>query len=243
MNPYSELARWYNDLTEDVPYSAFADYYESVFREDEGEHSLILDLCCGTGTLSCEMAKRGYDMISVDASPEMLMQARETAADHGFSILFLCQDADELDLYGTVDACFSSLDSINYISPEDLNAALKRLHLFIRPGGLFIFDIRSVGWLQSMDGETYVDENEDVLCLWRADFDESSMEMTYGIDIFERAGKLWKRESEYHTEYAYHEETLRKMLEDTGFEDIRFSCEGPQGNLGRIFVICRRERQ
>ena len=178
MNPYSELARWYNDLTEDVPYSAFADYYESVFREDEGEHSLILDLCCGTGTLSCEMAKRGYDMISVDASPEMLMQARETAADHGFSILFLCQDAEELDLYGTVDACFSSLDSINYISPEDLNAALKRLHLFIRPGGLFIFDIRSVGWLQSMDGETYVDENEDVLCLWRADFDESSMEMT-----------------------------------------------------------------
>lgn len=240
MSNYTSLAQWYNDLTGDVPYRQFADFYENTFRSDRGEFSLLLDLCCGTGTLTCEMAGRGYDMISVDSSPEMLMQAQSAAIMKGFSPLFLCQDAKSLDLYGTVDACFSSLDSINYISPQDLMEVFHRLHLFIRPAGLFIFDIRSVQWLQAMDGETYVDETENVLCLWRADYDETLPGITYGMDIFSRKGNLWERNSELHTEYAYSPDDLAHSLSLSGFDQIKIVSDGPQGELGRIFVICRR---
>ena len=108
MSCYGPLAAWYDQLTGDVPYEEFADYYEAEFARDGGQFRLLLDFCCGTGTLTCMLSQRGYEMIGVDASVDMLMQAREKAAEQGQSILFLCQDASELDLYGTVDAAVFS---------------------------------------------------------------------------------------------------------------------------------------
>ena len=174
MSCYSFLAPWYDSLTGDVPYGEFADFYESEFRRQGGEFRLLLDLCCGTGTLSCELARRGYDMIAVDASTEMLMEAQAKAAGLEPPPLFLCQDAAGLDLYGTVDGAVSSLDGMNYIPPEQLPEVFRRLHLFIRPGGLLIFDIRTPDFLRSLDGDVFVDEKEDLLCLWRADFEEEA---------------------------------------------------------------------
>ena len=105
MSAYDALAPWYDELTRDVDYGRFADFYEALFRADGGEFRLLLDLCCGTGTLALLMASRGYDMIAADASEEMLMSAREKAyASGGPAPLFICQRAGELDLYGTVDA-------------------------------------------------------------------------------------------------------------------------------------------
>ena len=240
MNCYSSLARWYDELTEDVPYTSFLDFYNTVFREDGGEFKLILDLCCGTGTLTTLLSEYGYDMIGVDASEEMLMEAQNNATQKGQNILFLCQEAANLDLYGTVDACISSLDSINYIPQNELKKLFSRLKLFIRPDGLLIFDIRSHDWLKSMDGSTFVDETDDVLCLWRADYDESRSEITYGMDIFSRKGSLWERESEFHTEYDYGVDFLSSALEEAGFSNPNVIINGPQGELGRIFLISRR---
>lgn len=241
MSSYVSLARFYDPLTDDVPYDAFEAYYRKAFAEDGGEFHLLLDLCCGTGTLTVLLSKAGYDMIGADASPDMLAVAAGKAGEAGVTPLFLCQSAEELDLYGTVDATISSLDSFNYLPPESLPEVLHRLYLFIRPGGLLIFDIRSEEWLQSLDGSTFVDEKDDLLCLWRADYDAKKRSIVYGMDLFSRRGRLWDRQSEAHTEYAYSVEELISLLSAAGFTDIRADRQGPQGELGRIFIRCRRK--
>ena len=238
---YGPLAAWYDKLTLDVPYEDFLCFYEREFSADGGEFHTILDFCCGTGTLTWLMAERGYEMIASDASPDMLMQASCKAAEVSIPPLFLCQEASGLDLYGTVDAAVCSLDGMNYIPPEDLPEVFRRLRLFIRPGGLLIFDIRTPEWLRALDGEVFVDENEEVLCLWRADFDEEAGAVIYGMDIFSRAGALWERSSEEHIEYAHSPEIIAKLLSDSGFADVQLRRDGPQGDSGRLFICAVRK--
>ena len=236
---YGPLSMWYDVLTGDIPYHEFAGFYETLFGSDGGEFKTVLDLCCGTGTLTALMAQRGYEMIAVDASADMLMQASGKAANAEIPPLFLCQDAAELDLYGTVDAAFCSLDGINYIPPDKLKKVFDRLHLFVRPYGLFIFDIKTPESLKSLDGEIFVDETEDVLCLWRADFSEEDKSLLYGMDLFSRRGKLWQRECEEHVEYAHSPEELKAALEKAGFEQLRFYTDCPQGDKGRLFISAK----
>ena len=241
MSCYDALARWYDSLTGDVPYGAFADYYEKLFAADGGEFRLLLDLCCGTGTLTWELARRGYEMIAADRSVEMLMEAQSKSAEGAVPPLFLCQSAEELDLYGTVDAACCSLDGLNYLEPEALPEVFRRLHLFVRPEGLLIFDIRTPEFLRSLDGQVFVDEEEDLLCLWRADFDEEANALIYGMDLFSRKGRLWDRSREEHVEYAHAPEALRVLLEQAGFGEIALRTDGPHGEAGRLFITAKRK--
>ena len=241
MSCYDFLAPWYDSLTGDIPYGEFIDFYEAEFAADGGEFRLLLDLCCGTGTLTWMLAEKGYEMIAVDQSVEMLMEAQGKDSDAPLRPLFLCQDAAELDLYGTVDACICSLDGMNYIPPEALPELMERLRLFVRPGGLFIFDIRTPEILRSLDGQVFVDEKEDVLCLWRADFDEEIPAIIYGMDIFSKRGRLWERDSEEHVEYSYQPEHLKELLKGHGFGDVKFHPDCPQGKLGRLFITAKRK--
>ena len=222
MNCYGALASFYDRLTEDVDYSSFADRYETAFRENGGQFHLLLDLCCGTGSLTAEMALRGYELIGVDASEEMLVKAREKCRDLPASPLFVLQRAEELDLYGTVDAAYCSLEGINYLSPVSCSRMLQRLKFFIRPGGLFLFDIRSADFLKTLDGSTFVDEDADLLCLWRADFDEDLHALVYGMDIFTRQDEMWRRDCEEHIEYIHTFQQLKKALEESGFSLVSF---------------------
>ncbi len=238
MNCYGPLAGFYDRLTADVDYSAFADRYEAVFREDGGEFRLLLDLCCGTGSMSLELSRRGYEMIAADASADMLMQAREKCSGLAVPPLFLLQDAAELDLYGTVDACVCTLEGINYLSAEKLQKLCSRLYLFIRPGGLFLFDIRSPEFLRQMDGSTSVDEDDRVFCLWRADYDSGLNALVYGMDLFSREkGGLWRRSREEHVEYAHSAEFLCGLLKESGFTDFRLTEEE-----SRLHVQVRRNQ-
>lgn len=241
MNCYGPLAAWYDQLTGDVPYEQFADYYEAEFARSGGEFRLLLDLCCGTGTLTAIMARRGYEMIAADASVDMLMQARDKASELPVPPLFLLQSAEELDLYGTVDAAYCSLDGINYLRPDTLAEVFRRLHLFIRPGGLLIFDIRTPDWLKSLDGQIFVDETDDVLCLWRADFDEQEQALVYGMDLFSRENRLWRRSREEHVEYAHHPEHLTELLKAAGFEDLSWQDQAISASEGRLFLCCKRK--
>ncbi len=237
MSCYEALAAFYDRLTADVDYRSFADRYESAFAADGGEFHLLLDLCCGTGSMSLEMSRRGYELIAVDASETMLMEAREKCASLPVPPLFLLQDAAELDLYGTVDAAFCSLEGINYLSPLQLDAMLERLRFFVRPEGLFLFDIRSPEYLKSLDGDTFVDEDDTVFCLWRADFDPESQALVYGMDLFSREGRLWRRSREEHVEYAHEIPVLSALLAKHGFTDCSVMADED-----RLFVSCRRDR-
>ena len=240
MNAYGPLAFWYDRLTLDIPYEAFVDFYEKEFSADGGEFKILLDLCCGTGTLTWLLAERGYEMIAADASPDMLMQAASKAAEVSVPPLFLCQDASALDLYGTVDAAVCSLDGMNYIPESELPEVFHRLHLFVRPGGLLIFDIKTPEWFRSVDGSVSVDETEDMLCLWRAEFDTEDNAICYGVDIFSKSGNLWRRDSEEHIEYAHSPERLAELLEIAGFENVRLCCDCPQSDGGRLFITAKR---
>lgn len=218
MSQYEHLAGRYDALTRDVDYVAFADYIEWQFsRRPEGV-KLALDLCCGTGSLTQLLAARGYDMIGVDASADMLALAanKEFA---GEAPLFLCQSIERLNLYGSVDACVSTLDSINYITqPKKLQQGFARVHLFLEPGGLFLFDINRPETLAAMDGEVFLDETEDTYCVWRGSMERGVL--TFDMDIFRQSGNHWNRYYEQHRQRAYQIDELSEMLKTAGFSKI-----------------------
>ncbi len=238
---YGPLAARYDRLTGDVPYEALADWYETALSQGGRAVHTVLDLCCGTGTLSLALARRGYELISVDASAEMLsvFQQKLSRLPGGtVAPMLLCQRAEELDLYDTVDGAVCCLDSFNYLPPEILPEVLRRLRLFIAPGGMLCFDCLAPAHMRSLDGECFVDEDEDTLCLWRASVEADVLR--YGMDIFRRQGRLWRREQEEHTEYIHEPDALTALLETAGFGDIRLHTDGPQCDCGRLFLTAVR---
>ena len=222
-NRYGPLAVCYDGFTRDVDYVRWADYIEAHFRKQRRPVKTVLDLACGTGTLSWLLAERGYEVIGVDFSPDMLAQAMEKALPTpGPTPLFLCQPMEALDLYGTVDACICMLDSANHVTePALLHRAMERVHLFLEPGGLFLFDVLSPSHLEGLDGGLFLDETEDALCVWRTEYDKRRRLCTYAMDLFLREGGLWRREEELHQEYAYTADMLEDFLKSTGFERIQ----------------------
>ncbi|MCD7793014.1 MAG: methyltransferase domain-containing protein [Oscillospiraceae bacterium] len=239
MSAYGSLARWYDALTGDVPYEELADAYEALLHRDGREKLTLLDLACGTGTLSCIMAQRGHEMICADVSPDMLAVAREKAesAAPQTAPIFLCQEAAELDLYGTVEGAYCSLDAMNYIPPEELAEVFHRLHLFIEPEGVFAFDFQSPERLRALDGGSFSDEEDGVVCLWRGEFDEEEGALYYSMDIFSsRPDSLWERRTEEHIEYAHTPEALTAALRSAGFRDDRVITDGVQSDMGRLFI-------
>lgn len=243
---YRALAGCYDDMTQDVGYGVWADFLEALFARSGRPVRTVLDLACGTGTMTCLLAQRGYELIGVDFSPEMLAVAAEkSAAVSGEKPIFLCQSMEELDLYGTVDACVCLLDSVNHVTaPEQLRKAFHRVWLFLEPGGSFLFDIHTPAHLQGLDGEMFLDETEDAFCVWRTDYDQESRICTYAMDVFQREGALWRREEEVHEEYAYTPEEIEESLGQAGFVDIRRYGEcrlaPPEEGEARIFFAARK---
>ena len=252
MNSYSFLAGSYDKLTYDVGYDQWADYLEKHFQKRGLPGKTVLDLACGTGSLTVELANRGYEMIGVDLSPDMLGEASEKAMDEvgedQTPPIFLCQSMDKLDLYGTIDACVCCLDSVNYVTdPKKLKKAFERVHLFLMPGGLFVFDINTVEKLMGLDGQVFLDETEDTYCVWRAEFEKRRSICSYFMDIFqldEETG-LWERGEELHEERAYTVEELTAFLEDAGFKDIKtygnLKMRAPAPGEDRIFFVARKD--
>ena len=246
---YEYLAGCYDRFTADVDYAAWANYLEKHFSRSKLPIHTVLDLACGTGSLTCELARRGYEMIGSDLSEEMLALAAEKARDvDGIPPIFLHQAMEDLDLYGTIDACVCCLDSVNYVTrPKLLARAFQRVHTFLMPGGLFLFDINTPDKLRGLDGQLFMDEDEDTCCIWRADYSPRRRICTYGMDLFFREdGDLWRRMEEVHEEYAYEPDELERMLRQAGFRHIRQYGErkmrGPKPGEQRIFFTARKEQ-
>jgi len=155
---------------------------------------------------------------------------------------------EKLDLYGTIDACVCCLDSVNYVtSPKKLQQAFERVHLFLMPGGLFLFDINTLEKLQGLDGQVFLDETEDTYCVWRAEYSKRSRICSYFMDIFcldEESG-LWERGEELHRERAYTVEELTALMEQAGFRDIKVfgdrKMRAPAPGEQRIFFTARKD--
>lgn len=247
MSSYENLAGSYDLFTADVDYSAWADYYEQIFKRFDIQPQMILDLACGTGTLSLELAQRGYEMIGVDASYDMLAVAQQKADEcEGIRPMFLCQSMEELDLYGTVDAAICALDSLNYLlSAEAVCKTFERLKYFVRPGGIVIFDLNTETKFKSMDGKSYLRDEENHFCAWSAEYDEEEKICYMMMDLFDREGELWDRTQEEHVERAHSEAEIEAALSASRFKTLaRFdelSFECADENSHRIFWIAIRE--
>ena len=249
MSSYEFLAGCYDAFTYDVDYAAWAGYIEKHFRRHGLPGKTVLDLACGTGSLTRELALRGYEMIGVDLSPEMLAEAAEKNRDVGeVPPMFLCQPMEKLDLYGTIDACVCCLDSVNYVTdPKKLQKAFERVHLFLMPGGLFLFDVNTPEKLEGLDGQVFLDETEDAYCVWRAEYSRRSRICSYFMDIFQldpESGQ-WDRGEELHRERAYTVPELTGYLEQAGFRDIQvfgnLKLRRPKPGEGRVFFAARKE--
>lgn len=227
---YSIFAGFYDILTANIDYAAIAAYIDSVVGKYGGKRGgLLLDLACGTGSLSECLDSLGYDVIAVDNSPDMLSAAMDKKFDSGKNIQYLCQDMRNLDMYGTIDVTVCMLDSLNHIeSFEDIRRVFKRVFLFCEPGGLFIFDMNTEYKHKAILAEnTFIYDADEVYCVWKNNCEGSKV--TIELDFFVPENDVYRRYEESFTENAYPIENIKKALCETGFE-ILMCCDGDSEN-------------
>ena len=245
MDAYMDLAQSYDRLTNDVDYSAVVDFYFEILEKENLKPRTAVDLACGTGSVSLLLAKKGLQVTGVDMSEEMLCVAAQKAQELENPPYFACQWLQELKLPRGVDLAVCALDSLDYITnPDDCAMAIRRVYKALNPGGCFIFDVNTPQKLQAMDGQVFLDEDDDVYCVWRGEFDEQTNICSYGMDLFQRNGNTWQRSFEEHREYAYSAQQLTGYLKDAGFTSICVyadrKMEAPGENEQRIYVKARK---
>ena len=225
MSAYDALAASYDGLTWDVPYEEILAYLQALLKRHGASPKSVLDLACGTGSLAVLLAEAGYRTLAADASEEMLAMAYDKASDLPHPPFFICQRMEALTLPQPVDWVVCCLDSLNYLTdPRDAAKALGRIYESLTDGGVLTFDINSEEKLRGLDGQIFLDENDESYCVWRAEFDEAERICYYGMDLFQRQGKLWRRSFEEHREYAYTVSQLTEFLRAAGFS--RIECYG-----------------
>ncbi len=216
MASYDVFSVYYDRFLGDVDYSLRAAYFDLLIKRfGGGQKGLLLDLACGTGSLSVELSRLGYEVIGADASPAMLALAQNKAISAGESILFLCQRMEELDLYGTVRAAVCALDSLNHLtSLEQFSRAVSRAALFLEPGGVFVFDLNTPYKHREVLGDNcFVFEEDDTVLVWR-NRTSGTLLTEISLDFFTRQkGGLYLRESEQFAERAYTMDEVKAALE------------------------------
>jgi len=245
MDAYHDLAASYDRLTADVDYEATVGFYKEILRKENVLPRSAVDLACGTGSVSLLLARMGIQVTGVDMSEEMLTVAFQKAQEQELDIRFVCQRLEELVLPRGVDLAVCALDSLDYITdPEVCRQAVRRVYKVLNPGGIFIFDVNTPEKLRAMDGQVFLDEDDDVYCVWRGEFDEETNICSYGMDLFQRRGEVWHRSFEEHREYAYSADQLRAYLKEAGFTHIRVyadrSFRDPGPNEQRIYMKARK---
>ena len=247
MEAYHELASIYDRLTNDVDYAATVDFYMQILQKEQLSPRTAVDLACGTGSVAILLAEMGMQVVGVDMSEEMLCQASQKAQELVNPPMFVCQQLQQLRLPKGVDLAVCALDSLDYITdPEDCREAIRRIYRVLNPGGCFIFDVNTPQKLRAMDDQVFLDEDDDVYCVWRGEFDEQTNICTYAMDLFQRQGDIWLRSFEEHKEYAYAPDQLTDYLREAGFTrievyaDRRFAM--PEPDEQRIYLKARKGR-
>jgi ubiquinone/menaquinone biosynthesis C-methylase UbiE len=219
---YTMLARHYDTLTFDVDYAGYAAFADQLFKKHKIPGNLILEQACGTGSLTLELSRLGYEMIASDLSPDMLVAAQEKCAELEQQPVFICQDMCELDLYGTVDGCVCALDSLNYLTEQwQLKRAIKRISMFLNTCGLFVFDVKTPKMFSDLDGVSALWEEEGLFAAWQYGYDKKSMRAAHAVDLFEQQENgSYKRYGETHYQRAYTREKIEEILVQNGFKIV-----------------------
>lgn len=252
MEAYTGFAAVYDTFMDNVPYEEWCGYIKSLLTEQGVKEGLVLDLGCGTGSLTELLAAAGYDMIGVDASEEMLELAYEKKAVSGSDILYLCQDMRELELYGTVEAVISVCDCMNYILEyEDLVQVFRLVNNYLDPGGVFLFDFNTVYKYEKILGDVTIAENrEDCAFIWENFYDEETRINEYDLTFFVREkdgaqGGLFRRFLETHCQRGYELSEIRALLEEGGLRFEEALDADTLGEVtpesGRIYCIAREQ--
>ena len=227
---YDLLAPYYDSINAEIDYKKWADFIEKILeKECVSRPELVLDLGCGTGKMTLELASRGYDMTGIDCSPEMLDIARENAEADGHDVLWLCQDMREFELYGTVDAAVCCLDCINHLETvDDLEKCFKLVHNYLIPDGIFIFDVNGRYKFENIyASNTFAMEEDGGMCIWENYYDEESRICDFYITLFKECSDgRYERYDETQTERMYTVSELRDSLERCGLK-----CIGAFGDL------------
>ncbi len=247
MESYTSFAKVYDTFMDNVPYDEWCTYLRELLIEYGVEEGIILDLGCGTGSVTERLAEKGYDMIGVDYSSEMLDIAMQKPSKEAFGILYLLQDMREFELYGTVNAVVSLCDSMNYITEEeDLLTVFQLVNNYLDPGGVFIFDLNTEFKYRELLGEqTIAESREDCSFIWDNFYDEEEMINEYELTLFvkENDSKLYERFQEYHYQKAYRLQRVKELLEEAGLEYVSMyevmTHDRPSDTSERVYVIAR----
>lgn len=246
MESYTGFAEVYDTFMDNVPYREWAQYIRKLLEREEIDSGLILDLGCGTGSMTEELASYGYDMIGVDNSEEMLEIAMNKKEKSGHDILYLLQDMRRFELYGTVKAIISVCDCINYITEEEeLQQVFRLVNNYLDPGGIFIFDFNTeYKYKEILGDETIAEEREECSFIWENYYDEAERLNEYALTLFvQEKGDLYRKYQEIHLQRAYTLEEMKARIEESGMEFVAaydaYTEQAPTKESERICMIAR----
>ena len=250
MEAYSSFAQVYDLFMDNIPYDEWSGKIISLLRKYGIGDGIVADLGCGTGQITRRLSRAGYDMIGIDASPEMLDVAyREDPPGSG--ILYLEQDLTEMELYGTVRACVCVCDTLNYLlSPEDLLRFFRLVNNYLDPGGIFLFDCNTPRFYEEIGSSTIAENREDASFIWENEYDPESRFNEYRMTFYvlesgEGSSALYRRSEEIHTHRAYTGEELTRYLKEAGLLLLEvFDADTglpPDENTARLFLTAREQ--
>ncbi len=243
---YNSFAYYYDELTKNVDYKGRAEYICEILKKYNIKDGLLLDLACGTGSLSIELSKLGFEVIGTDASYDMLSEAQNKAADCGENIMFLCQRMEETDLYGSVRAIVCALDSINHLTSYELvKKTFKNLKNFLDTDGIIVFDANTIYKHQSVLGNNiFIYDEKNVYCAWRNTLQADNKTVNINLDFFVKNGENYSRCGENFNEVAYTDNELTTAIEEAGFSVLSRYAEStfdlPDETTERVTYIVGR---
>lgn len=250
MEAYTSFAEVYDQFMDNVPYREWADFLQEILQKEGINDGLVLDLGCGTGSMTEELAGRGYDIIGVDNSEDMLEIAMEKRQESGHDILYLLQDMQEFELYGTVRAVVSVCDSVNYVTEkEELEQVFRLVNNYLDPGGIFVFDFNTEYKYREVLGDRTIAENrEDSSFIWDNYYYEEEHMNEYELTLFIQETdqkELYHKYQETHFQRAYTLEEIGELLERSGLRFVAayedYTKEAPGKGSERICVVAREQ--
>jgi SAM-dependent methyltransferase len=242
MNSYRQFARLYDDLI-DQDYEKWVDYIEEIFRKFGAKPRLVLDLACGTGSVSRIMAQRGYEVIAADRSADMLAVAAEKC--NGLDVRIVCQDMRALDLYGTVDAVVCTMDAVNYLlTQKDLTKTFSLIKNYLNPDGLFIFDTNTPHKLQNVLGDnTFVYDTKNVFYTWENAYNKKSRISAQYFTFFVKENGAYYRIDEVHRQRAFSRADVEKALDAAGLALSGgyglFTFDAPEAECEKMVFVAK----